>query len=133
MCIRDSPLVALAVGLRSAGHQPVLVAEQHAADLAGSHQIEFHALAGDIDELMRPGGAIALTVEAGRLTAASMRGFRRADRAWLETITAAATGSDVVVGMPVAGYHAVSYTHLDVYKRQPHEWSTSTRCPTPSP
>lgn len=102
------PLVALAVGLRSAGHQPVLVAEQHAADLAGSHQIEFHALAGDIDELMRPGGAIALTVEAGRLTAASMRGFRRADRAWLETITAAATGSDVVVGMPVAGYHALT-------------------------
>lgn len=102
------PLVALALGLRDAGHRPVIVAEQGASVLASERGVEFHALAGDIAELMRPGASIAQTVEAGRLTVGSFRDYRRADRAWLETIGAAAAGSDVVLGMPVAGYHALT-------------------------
>ena len=102
------PLVALALGLRDAGHRPVIVAEQGASVLASERGVEFHALAGDIAELMRPGAPIAQTVEAGRLTVGSFRDYRRADRAWLETIGAAASGSDVVLGMPVAGYHALT-------------------------
>ncbi|MFT4297283.1 MAG: glycosyltransferase [Micropruina sp.] len=104
----DVPLVALALGLRDAGHQPVIVAEQGARALTAEHALEFHALAGDIAELMRPGAPIAQAVEAGRLTLGSFKNYRRDDRAWLETIAAAAAGSDVVVGMPVAGCHALA-------------------------
>lgn len=104
----DIPLVALALGLREAGHLPVIVAEQAAGALAAEHGLEFHALAGDIAELMRPGAPIAQAVEAGHLTVGSFRDYQRADRAWLETMGAAASGSDVVLGMPVAGYHALT-------------------------
>lgn len=104
----DIPLVALALGLRDAGHRPVIVAERGAGVLAAEHGLEFHALAGDIAELMRPGAPIAQAVEAGHLTVGSFRDYRRADRSWLETIAAAASGSDVVLGMPVAGYHALT-------------------------
>jgi sterol 3beta-glucosyltransferase len=102
------PLVALALALRESGHSPVIVAERAAGVLAAEHRLEFHALAGDIAELMRPGAPIAQAVEAGHLTVGSFRDYRRADRAWLETISAAASGSDVVLGMPVAAYHALA-------------------------
>ena len=102
------PLVALARGLADAGHGAVVVAEQAAGAMAAERGLEFHALAGDITELMRPGAPIVQMVEAGRLTARSFRDYHRDDRAWLEAIAAAATGSDVVVGMPTAGYHALS-------------------------
>ena len=102
------PLVALALGLRDAGHRPVIVAEQGAGALAAGHGLEFHALAGDVTELMRPGAPMVQMVEAGHLTVGSFRDYHRDDRAWLETIAAAASGSDVVVGMPTAGYHALA-------------------------
>lgn len=104
----DLPLVALALGLRDAGHQPVIVAEQAASAIATEHGLEAHALAGDITELMRPGAPIVQMVEAGRLTIDSFRDYHRDDRAWLETITAAAAESRVLVGIPAAGYHALS-------------------------
>lgn len=102
------PLVALALGLQEAGHRPVIVAERGAGVLAAEHGLEFHALAGDIAELMRPGAPVAQAVEAGHLTLGSFVDYRRADRGWLETIGEAASGSDVVLGMPVAGYHALA-------------------------
>ncbi len=102
------PLVALALGLRDAGHQPVIVAERAAGTLAAQHALEFHPLAGDITELMRPGAPMVQMVEAGHLTIGSFRDYHRDDRAWLETIADAAAGSDVVLGMPTAGYHALA-------------------------
>jgi UDP:flavonoid glycosyltransferase YjiC (YdhE family) len=102
------PLVALALGLRDVGHRPVIVAEQGAGSIATEHGLEFHALAGDIGELMRPGAPMVQMVEAGRLTIGSFRDYHRDDRAWLETIAEAAAGSQVVVGMPTAGYHALT-------------------------
>ncbi|MBK8445555.1 MAG: glycosyltransferase family 1 protein [Micropruina sp.] len=102
------PLVALALGLREAGHRPVIVAEQATGTIAAEHGLEFRALAGDITELMRPGAPMVQMVEAGHLTVGSFRDYRRDDRAWLETIADAAAGSDVVVGMPTAGYHALA-------------------------
>jgi len=104
----DIPLIALALGLRDAGHVPVIVAEQAAGAIAVEHGLEFHALAGEIAELMRPGAPMVQMVEAGHLTVGALRGYHRDDRAWLETIAAAAGGSDVVVGMPTAGYHALA-------------------------
>lgn len=104
----DLPLVALALGLREAGHRPVIVAEQRAGSAAAEHGLEFRALAGDIAQLMAPGAPIAQAVEAGRLTLGSFWKYRREDRRWLETIEAAAAGSDVVVGVPVAAYHALA-------------------------
>ena len=102
------PLVALGARLQAAGHHAVMVAEGHGRDLAERHGLEFHALAGDITDLMRPGAAMTQTLEAGRFTMKTLRGEWRDDRAWLETIMAAASGSDVLVGMPMAGYHALS-------------------------
>ncbi len=102
------PLVALALGLRDAGHQPVIVAEQAAGTIAAERGLEFHALAGDITELMRPGAPMVQMVEAGHLTVGSFRDYQRDDRAWLETLAVAAAGSEVVVGMPTAGYHALA-------------------------
>ncbi|MCA0294112.1 MAG: glycosyltransferase [Actinobacteria bacterium] len=102
------PLVALALGLRAAGHRPVIVAEQTAGTIAAEHGLEFHALAGDITDLMRPGAPMVQMVEAGHLTLGSFRDYQRDDRAWLEILAAAAVGSDVVVGMPTAGYHALT-------------------------
>jgi UDP:flavonoid glycosyltransferase YjiC (YdhE family) len=102
------PLISLALGLRDAGHRPVIVAERATGTIAAEHGLEFHALAGDIAELMRPGAPMVQMVEAGHLTVGSFRDYHRDDRAWLETIAAAAAGSDVMVGMPTAGYHALA-------------------------
>jgi UDP:flavonoid glycosyltransferase YjiC (YdhE family) len=102
------PLVALGARLQAAGHHAVMVAEGHGRDLAERYGLEFHALAGDITDLMRPGAAMTLTLEAGRFTRESLRADWRDDRAWLETIMAAASGSDMLVGMPMASYHALS-------------------------
>lgn len=102
------PLAALGARLQAKGHRAALVTEGHGRDLAKRHGLEFHALAGDITDLMHPGAPMALTLEAGRFTRRSLRAEWRDDRSWLETIMAAASGSDVLVGMQTAGYHALS-------------------------
>ncbi len=47
------PFVALGVGLRAAGHEPVLAAPATFAALAARHQITFAPLPGDVNELAR--------------------------------------------------------------------------------
>ncbi len=47
------PFLALAVGLKKAGHQPTLAAPGRFADLVEQHGIRFAALPGDPDEISR--------------------------------------------------------------------------------
>ncbi len=102
------PLIALAVGLRASGHDVAIVADEAGTDLAARHGIEFHALAGRFQDLMAPGRPAALAIDAGRFTWASLRDYDAHDRARLALIQQVAQGSDVVVGMPTAHYHALS-------------------------
>lgn len=102
------PLMALAIGLRAAGLQVVTVADQAGAEVAARHGLEFHALAGMFQELMEPGRPAALAVEAGHFTWKSLRDYNAHDRARLVLIQQVAEGSDVVVGMPTAHYHALA-------------------------
>lgn len=102
------PLMALAVGLRSAGHQVVTVGDQAGAELAARHGLEFHELAGRFQELMKPGQPAALAIEAGHFTWKSLRNYDAHDHARLALIQQVAQGSDVVVGMPTAHYHALA-------------------------
>ncbi|WP_028707455.1 glycosyltransferase [Propionicicella superfundia] len=102
------PLVALAAGLDAAGHRVVTVGDQAGAGLAARHGLEFHALAGSFQELMEPGRPAALAVEAGHFTWKSLRDYDAHDRARLALIQKVARGSDVVVAMPTAHYHALA-------------------------
>ena len=47
-------------------------------------------------------------MEVGRVTLRSLDSRWRDDQAWVGTIREAAAGSDVVVGLPIAAYHALS-------------------------
>lgn len=90
------PLLALAGGLKAAGHSVVVVAEESGAVLAAAAGVEFVGLVGDLGDVVSTG-----------LRRARVR-LRWPDREWLETICGAATGSDVVVGLPAASYHAAA-------------------------
>lgn len=102
------PLVALALGLRAAGHEAVLVGDRGGAELAASHGLEFHPLASDLRDQMEPGKPLALTAEVGHFTIKSFRDHPYDHRAWLDTMSSAAAGSDIVVGLPLAASHALS-------------------------
>ncbi|HMR49747.1 MAG TPA: glycosyltransferase [Arachnia sp.] len=102
------PLIALAVGMRTVGHDVVVVADEAGTDLAARHGLEFHTLAGRFQDLMEPGQPAALAMDAGRFTVKSLRDYDAHDQARLALIQQVAQGSDVVVGMPTAHYHALS-------------------------
>jgi sterol 3beta-glucosyltransferase len=90
------PLLALAGGLTAAGHEVVVVAEESGAVLAAAAGVEFVGLVGDLNDILGTGLREAL------------KRLRWPDQEWLETIVRAATGSDVVVGLPAASYHAIA-------------------------
>ncbi|MGV8850131.1 MAG: glycosyltransferase [Propionibacteriaceae bacterium] len=90
------PLLSLAGGLKAAGHSVAVVAEESGAVLASAAGVEFVGLVGDL------GGVLGASLRQ------AFTRFRWPDQEWLETIAAAATGSDVVVGLPAASYHAAA-------------------------
>jgi UDP:flavonoid glycosyltransferase YjiC (YdhE family) len=90
------PLLALAGGLKAAGHSVVVVAEESGAVLTAAAGVEFVGLVGDLGDVTSTG------VRRARVR------LRWPDREWLETIVRAATGSNVVVGLPAASYHAAA-------------------------
>lgn len=91
-----APLLALTSGLTAAGHEAVLVAEESGAVRASAAGVEFHGLVGELTDALGTSSNRALTH------------LRWPDREWLETIVSAAKGSQVVVGLPAAGYHAAA-------------------------
>ena len=100
------PLIALAVALREAGHEVVTLGDEAGAPLAERRGIEFHALEGSLEDELQPGRSLALAIDAGHFTVKSFRGYDAHDQARLSLIQRVAQGSDLVVGMPMAHYHA---------------------------
>ncbi|HBX82223.1 MAG TPA: glycosyltransferase [Propionibacteriaceae bacterium] len=100
------PMVALGEGLRAAGHEAVLVGDIGGAALAQAHDLEFHAFAGSVRDEME--GGFGGTMDAGRFTLRAIVEFRLPHAAWHTTIAKAARGSDAVLCLPLATYHAAS-------------------------
>lgn len=94
------PLVALAVALREADHEVVVLGDEAGAELAERHGIEFDALEGSLRETMRPGRPLALAIDAGRFTVKSFTDYDAHDQARLSLIQQVAQGSDLVGGCP---------------------------------
>ena len=103
------PMVALACGLRAAGHRVRLLADRSGAALAEAAGVEFSPLGGDIRAAMTSDDAAGATMRRGRI---GMTDFARAARLqtteWLGQIDAAAADADVIVGSSIAVYHALS-------------------------
>lgn len=103
------PMGALALGLRDAGREVVLVGDISARDMAVGNDFEFHCLEGSIRGSLAPGGALSRVVEKGRFSPASLLQMREwNDEAWLRTIMEAARGADVMVAMPIVASFALS-------------------------
>jgi len=100
------PMVALAVAMREAGHEVVTLGDEAGSELAERHGIEFHVLEGNLRETMQPGRPLALAIDAGHFTVKSFTDYDAHDKARLSLIQQVAQGSDLVVGMPMAHYHA---------------------------
>lgn len=91
------PVAALAVALRTAGHDAVVIAAAAGEQLVAGHGIEFVGLPGGLAEVL-----------AGDASPRNMLAFRWPHREWLDIIVRGATGSEVVVGLPAISYHAAS-------------------------
>ncbi len=91
------PLVALGEALETAGHAVVVAAEGSGERYVRRHGLRFSALSGSVAGVLAAGAS-------GR----GVRSFRWLDREWLDEIAAAAVGSDVVVGLPIASVHAMA-------------------------
>jgi sterol 3beta-glucosyltransferase len=91
------PLVALGVALRAAGHEVVVTGDTSAEASVTSRGLTFAALTGDITAALNTGVSLQ-----------GMATFRWNDAEWIDEISAAAAGSDVVVGLPVVSVHAMA-------------------------
>ncbi len=106
------PFIALAAGLRERGLDVVLCGEAHGAELARRHDVPFRVLEGDLRGIMAMGemGAKALRRGDGGVTGLTVfhRLARRHTRAWVDTLTEEAAGSDAVLCSGLATYAAVT-------------------------
>ena len=91
------PLVALGEALERAGHAVVVAGEGSGEAFVTDHGLEFAALSGSVAEVLASG-------VSGR----GIRSFRWRDEEWVDEIAAAATGSDVLVGLPIVSVHAMA-------------------------
>lgn len=91
------PLVALGCALRAAGHEVVVTGDASGEASVTSHGLTFSPLTGDITTALNTGVSLR-----------GMAAFRWTDAEWIDEISAAATGSDVVVGLPVVSVHAMA-------------------------
>ncbi|WP_028708697.1 glycosyltransferase [Propionicicella superfundia] len=104
------PLIALAVGLRRAGHEVVLVADQEAGMSATRLGLDFRKLAGSAQTVVTEGShGWSETIESGRTSPRLLAELARFNtRAWIETITDAAVGADAIVASTLGVYAAAS-------------------------
>ena len=91
------PLVALGSALRAAGHEVVVTGDASGEASVTSHGLTFAPLTGDITTALNTGVSLR-----------GMATFRWTDAEWIDEISAAAAGSDVVVGLPVVSVHAMA-------------------------
>ncbi|HWJ95176.1 MAG TPA: glycosyltransferase [Telluria sp.] len=102
------PLAALAKELIGQGHEAHLLADVSAAPLAAQHGIPFTALAGNMQEALTQGGALAGVMRDGgdvsRITRACAQIAQRNTTEWMATTRELASGSDVLVFSGLASY-----------------------------
>jgi sterol 3beta-glucosyltransferase len=91
------PLAALGLGLRSAGHDVVVAGDASGEVSITGHGLTFARLSGDVNDVLATG-----------VSARGIASFRWRDSDWIDEITAAAAGSDVVVGLPIVSVHAIA-------------------------
>nr|WP_300151003.1 glycosyltransferase [Propionicimonas sp.] len=106
------PLVALAAGLRRAGHQVVLVTDHGAEADASRLGLDFRVLPGSARSIVTAGShGWDEAISSGRASMRMLAAIARFNtRAWIEAIDAAAEGADAVVASTLAVYHAASVT-----------------------
>lgn len=103
-----APIIALASGLIAAGHQAVIACDGAYTEAAERAGIELRILS--VPDAMRwePGTTAFDAFERGRYAMSSLPGLIVPDRAWLEELTDAAKGADLVLGGPIIYHHAMS-------------------------
>ncbi|SOY41295.1 hypothetical protein CBM2587_A10260 [Cupriavidus taiwanensis] len=106
------PIVALALGLREAGHDVQMLGERSAAPLALEHGIPFAPMAGDIQQTLAPGGALHKLMTEGGNVAEATRAFGRIaednTEAWMAQLAGAARDADAIVFSGLTAYVALS-------------------------
>lgn len=104
------PLIALAAGLKKAGHEVVLVTDEAAGATASRLGLDFRELAGSARAVVTEGShGWAETIESGRLSPrVALELGRFHTREWLDTIGEAARGADVIVCSALGLHHAAS-------------------------
>lgn len=104
------PLIALAVGLDRAGHEVVLVADQDAGTTATRLGLDFRELAGSAKAVVTEGShGWGESIASGRTSPRLLAELARFNtQAWIDTITGAAEGADVIVASTLGVYAAGS-------------------------
>ena len=104
------PLIALAAGLRDAGHEVVLLADEAAGKTARRLGLDFRELAGSARAVVTEGShGWSETIASGRPSPRLVSEIGRFNaRAWMEAIGEAAVGADVIVASTLGVYHAAS-------------------------
>lgn len=107
------PLLILGWELQRAGHQVVVLADEHAATTAEKMGLEFHALAGSMRHtLAGDGSAMRRVMDTGRMRLAALRELTGGHQDWIDQIDAAVRHADVVVGASLAGPQALAVADL---------------------
>lgn len=104
------PLIALAAGLKEAGHEVVLVTDGAAGVTASGLVLDFRELAGSARAVITEGShGWAETIESGRVSPRiALELGRFHTREWLDTIGEAAEGADAIVCSALGLHHAAS-------------------------
>lgn len=104
------PLIALAAGLKQAGHQVVLVTDEAAVASATRLGLDCRVLAGSARSMLTEGShGWGESMNAGRPTMELLMQVARFNtKVWIETIDQAADGADVIVATTLVAYHAAS-------------------------
>ena len=91
------PYLALGVGLRRAGHEPVILAPSDFAGMAEEAGIPFAPLSGSVEEAARRlgGGGQSVGLRTMRVAAREMQGLLAT---WTREALAACEGNDLVLG-----------------------------------
>lgn len=107
------PLIALASGLDRAGHDVVLVADEAAGATADRLGLDFRHLAGSAKAVVTAGShGWAESIASGRTSPRLLAELARFNtRAWIDTITEAAEGADLIVASTLGVHAAASVAH----------------------
>jgi len=106
------PILALARGLRAAGHEALVLGERTAAATAAGYGIPFETLEGDMQATLAPGGVLHKLMTEGGSVSEATRAFARIAQdntaGWMARLLSAARGCDAIVFSGLAAYVGLS-------------------------